>query len=113
MAMRRVAVAVCAAFAVSAAPAYGAVQATGLETNSAATPLGIDDATPELRWRLESADRGVKQADYRVVVSTTAAKAAAGDGDVWDSGTVASAALSTDYAGPALKSRTRYFWSVK
>ena len=23
------------------------------------------------------------------------------------------AALSADYAGPALKSRTRYFWSVK
>ncbi|MBE2320745.1 family 78 glycoside hydrolase catalytic domain [Solirubrobacter sp. CPCC 204708] len=112
--MRRAAVAVCAALAVSAAPAYGAsVQVTGLETNAAATPLGIDDATPELRWRLESADRGVKPTSYRVVVATTAAKAAAGDGDVWDSGTVASSALSTDYAGPALKSRTRYFWSVK
>ncbi len=78
-----------------------------------ATPLGIDDATPQLRWRLESTDRGVAQGSYRVVVATTAAKAAAGTGDVWDSGTVTSAAQTIDYAGPALASRTRYFWSVK
>lgn len=115
MRARRMAVAACAAFAMTAAaPAYGAgVQATGLETNAQATPLGIDDATPQLRWQLESADRGVKQDSYRVVVATTAAKAAAGTGDVWDSGTVAGAAQTVDYAGPALASRTRYFWSVK
>ena len=35
-------------------------------------------------------------------------------GDVWDSGEVALATPSTiDYAGPALASRTRYFWSVR
>ena len=53
------------------------------------------------------------QASYRVVVATTAAKAAAGQGDVWDSGEVASSAQAVDYAGPALASRTRYFWSVR
>ncbi|MDA0184783.1 glycoside hydrolase family 78 protein [Solirubrobacter phytolaccae] len=115
MRARRMAVAACAAFAMTAvAPAYGAgVQVTGLETNAAPTPLGIDDATPQLRWKLESTDRGVKQDSYRVVVATTAAKAAAGTGDVWDSGTVAGSAQVIDYAGPALASRTRYFWSVK
>jgi alpha-L-rhamnosidase len=97
-----------------AAPAHGAeVQVAGLEANAAATPLGIDDATPELRWRLESSLRGVAQTKYRVVVATTSAKAAAGQGDVWDSGEVAGAKSSADYAGPALASRTRYFWSVR
>ena len=95
-----------------AAPAEAA-DVTGLETNATATPLGIDDATPQLRWRLESDQRAVTQASYRVVVATTAAKAAAGQGDVWDSGEVASSAQAVDYAGPALASRTRYFWSVR
>ena len=114
MGARRLVVAACAAFAITAAPAYGAgVQITDLETNAAATPLGIDDATPQLRWRLNSTDRAVTQGSYRVVVATTAARAAAGTGDVWDSGTVSSAAQTIDYAGPALASRTRYFWSVK
>ena len=76
-------------------------------------PLGIDDATPQLRWRLQSALRGVEQSKYRLVVATTAARAAAGQGDVWDSGEVSSSRQSLDYAGPALASRTRYFWSVR
>ena len=44
------------AFLSIAAPAQAA-QVTGLETNATATPLGIDDATPQLRWRLESDQR--------------------------------------------------------
>ena len=62
----------------------------GLETNAAATPLGIDDAKPKLSWRLDGSERGLAQTSYRVVVATTAARAAAGDGNVWDSGEVAS-----------------------
>ncbi len=100
------------AFVSIAAPAQ-ATQVTGLETNATATPLGIDDATPQLRWRLESDQRATTQTSYRVVVATTAAKAAAGQGDVWDSGEVASSAQSVEYGGPALASRTRYHWSVR
>src|SRR3954447_23153115 len=97
-----------------AAPTWAAgTQATDLETNANATPLGIDDATPTLSWRLQSTDRGTLQTSYRVVVATTAAKAAAGTGDVWDSGDVASDRNTAVYAGPALASRTRYHWAVK
>ena len=90
-----------------------AAETTKLETNAAATPLGIDDAKPKLSWRLEGAERGLKQTRYRIVVATTAARAAAGDGNVWDSGEVASANPYAEYSGPALASRTRYHWAVR
>jgi alpha-L-rhamnosidase len=106
--------ATAAAALLMTSPAMAAdVAVRGLEADAATTPLGIDDATPELRWQLESALRGVAQTKYRVVVATTAAKATAGDGDVWDTGDVASAATSVTYSGPALTPRTRYYWSVR
>ena len=87
---------------------------TGLETNATATPLGIDDATPQLRWRLESDQRAVDAGEATASWwPRQRRRAAAGQGDVWDSGEVASSAQSVDYAGPALASRTRYFWSVR
>ncbi|GIF66609.1 hypothetical protein Ais01nite_46440 [Asanoa ishikariensis] len=85
-----------------------------LEVNASPVPLGIDDATPTFSWVLESAQRGIKQRKYELVVATTAAKAAAGKGDVWASGSVASDATSVTYEGrTALRSRTRYYWSVR
>lgn len=84
-----------------------------LKVNANPEPLGIDDPTPTMTWEIASADRGVMQKGYRLVVSTTAEKAAAGKGDVWDSGRVSSDATSVDYAGPALAPRTRYYWSVQ
>ena len=99
---------------VGAGPVEAAVlTASGLEANANAAPLGIDDATPTLSWRLSSDTRAIAQTKYRVVVATTAAKAAAGQGDVWDSGDVTSDRNTAVYAGPALASRTRYYWSVK
>src|SRR4051812_31242488 len=80
--------ALLASAALCAGPARAATTISGLEANANSTPLGIDDPTPTLSWRLSSTDRGAQQSAYQVVVSTTAAKAAAGTGDVWDSGQV-------------------------
>lgn len=89
------------------------VAAVQLKVNADPSALGIDDATPALSWRLQAEGRGVMQTQYRVAVATTAAKASAGKPDVWDTGVVTSDSTSLEYAGPALKPRTRYYWSVK
>src|SRR5215211_7258913 len=59
-----------------------------LETDAATEPLGIDDRTPRLSWRLVSRRRGVLQSTNGV--------------DPW-----------TTYGGKALTSRTRYYWTVR
>jgi alpha-L-rhamnosidase len=83
-----------------------------LETNAAPRPLGIDDRTPRLRWALVSGRRGVVQTAYRVLVASEPELAREDKADVWDSGHVTSSDPWVVYAGPALKSRTRYYWTV-
>ena len=84
-----------------------------LETDAAPQPLGIDDRNPRLSWALVSATRGVLQTAYRVVVASQRELAREGRANIWDSGQVASADPWVVYAGPPLKSRTRYYWSVR
>lgn len=78
----------------------------GLRCEHRVEPLGIGAPAPLLSWRLASSRRGDTPARHRVVVSTP-------DGLVWDSGDLTDpAAVSTRYAGPALRPRTRYDWQV-
>ena len=104
---------VAAAALIVPATGLAATTVSGLEANANSAPLGIDDATPTLSWRLSATERGALQSKYQVVVATTAARAAAGTGDVWDSGQVSSDRNTAVYGGPALTSRTRYYWSVR
>src|SRR3954463_11557147 len=72
-----IAAALLAAALIVPAKGYAATQVTGLEADAASTPLGIDDATPRLSWRLTSDQRAVTQAGYRLVVATARARAPA------------------------------------
>ena len=62
-------------------------------------PHGIDVPKPRLSWILDSG----KQSAYQIMVE-----------GVWDSGKVASdQSVAVEYAGPDLKSQTRYDWRVR
>jgi alpha-L-rhamnosidase len=118
-----------AAVAVTAArPAAAATGATASGTGAAGRPataevvaptveyvrhpLGLDTPQPRLSWPTESKASGVRQSAYQVRVASSAA--ALRRPDVWDSGKVESAdSVLVPYAGPELKPRTRYFWSVR
>lgn len=69
-------------------------------------PLGIDVETPHFSWRMECAEDGACQSAYELTVSS--------DNEVvWSSGKVESAeSIQIAYAGPALRSRTKYEVSV-
>ncbi|HEU4722601.1 MAG TPA: family 78 glycoside hydrolase catalytic domain [Gemmatimonadaceae bacterium] len=98
-----------------AAPARSGsdVSVAGLETDAAATPLGIDDRSPRLSWRLESRRRDVRQSAYHVLVATRPELLREGRADVWDSREVAGTDPWATYDGTPLTSRTRYHWSVR
>ena len=73
-------------------------------------PLGVDVAKPRLGWVLTSDLAGARQSAYQVQVSSAPGRA----GDVWDSGRVSSAkSFDVEYAGAALRPRTRYYWRVR
>ncbi len=83
-----------------------------LRCEDLANPLGLDSPKPRLAWRLRSDVRGDAPTAHRVLVASTAAKLAADQGDLWDSGRVASGAIRTAYAGTPLASSTRAHWKV-
>ncbi len=79
-----------------------------------ANPLGIDVTSPRFAWQSAATTRNWRQTAYEIVVATSAAKAAAGADDVWDSGKRTSdISVGIHYAGPALQSGRRYYWSVR
>ncbi|TYL45314.1 Bacterial alpha-L-rhamnosidase [Nocardioides sp. BGMRC 2183] len=94
--------------AAAPAPADGAMP-TQLEVGGLLDPLGIDDTTPTLGWQDPAAV--TEQSAFQVRAASTAAGLS--DPDLWDSGRVDSAALSTTYAGARLDSRDHAFWQVR
>ena len=77
-------------------------------------PLGIDVVKPRLSWVIESDRRGERQTAYQVVVASTPELLARDQGDLWDSGKVASdQSIQVEYAGKPLTSRQQCFWKVR
>jgi alpha-L-rhamnosidase len=77
-------------------------------------PLGIDTPTPRLFWKLAADSRGARQTAYRILVASKAGSLASDQGDLWDSGKVASdETLQLRYAGRTLKTSQQVFWKVQ
>jgi len=79
-------------------------------------PLGIDTLQPRLSWIIAGSSetpRGITQSSYRILVASTPGILAHDQGDLWDSGQVASSETTEiSYSGKALDSRQTCFWKV-
>jgi len=95
------------------------VSVSGLRCELRENPLGIDVARPRLGWVMEGTSqepesRNQRQTSYQVLVASSEALLKDDEGDLWDSGKVASAqSLQVEYAGAALVSESRYWWKVR
>src|SRR4051794_19314780 len=68
-------------------------------------PLGVDDPHPRLSCTLQSEVRDDHQTAFQVLVASSLERLAAGSGDLWDSGRVASEeSLHLRYGGRELHS---------
>ncbi|UKT64230.1 family 78 glycoside hydrolase catalytic domain [Pedobacter mucosus] len=69
---------------------------------------------PFFGWYVNDRDENEIQTAYQILVSSTAAKLAKGESDVWDSGKTNSRLQNyVDYKGKALNSASGYFWKVR
>ena len=108
---------IAAAAPAAAQPALaapGGASVTGLEVDGRADePLGIDDRSPQLSWRVTRARDGWAQAAYQVRAARSESGLRAGR-HLWDSGRVESAQQNdVSYDGPPLTSRQRVSWQVR
>ncbi|HRZ16776.1 MAG TPA: rhamnosidase, partial [Candidatus Hydrogenedentes bacterium] len=77
-------------------------------------PQGIDALQPRLSWNMAADGRGQAQTAYQVLVASSAALLAEDQGDLWDSGQVASdASIQIEYTGTAPASFQDCFWKVR
>ena len=77
-------------------------------------PQGMDCLKPRLSWVIGSNRRGELQTAYQVLVASTPERLARDEGDLWDSGKVASdQSNQIEYAGKPLASRQRCSWRVR
>jgi alpha-L-rhamnosidase len=89
---------------------------TGLLTDLLEHPelTVLTTAAPQFGWIYNPSFRNDAQAGYRIIVASSLTLAGQGQGNVWDSGLVASSAsINVPCAGAALRTNTAYFWSVQ
>src|SRR5262245_50531772 len=95
-------------------PALAGVTISKLRCESRQNPLGIDITQPRLSWILNSDERGQRQTAYQILVSSSERKLKANEGDLWDSGKLASdQSVHVRYAGKPLASHAECFWKVR
>lgn len=114
-------------FTTISAEAAQPLQPVELRCEYLANPVGIDVVQPRLSWVLtvkpvnglgrlfgsRDDSRGREQTAYRILAASSVAKLAADQGDLWDSGEVASdETAQIVYAGVTLTSRQQCFWKV-
>lgn len=86
-----------------------------LTLEMAEEPLCVEAKAPRFSWKLQSDQKNVRQATYRIRVAEKPEALAdkSGKGLVWDSGEVASdQSVYIPYAGADLKPMTSYCWTV-
>ena len=62
----------------------------GLRCEYRTDPLAVDAARPRLSWTALSPTRGARQTAYKILIDSSLKTLAADQGDLWDSGKVAS-----------------------
>ena len=103
-----------------------AADVTTLRCEYRENPLGIDVEKPRLSWIIEERSqnsgvrsqdigaRGLSQTAYQILVASSEELLAKDQGDLWDSGKVASdQSIQVEYAGKHLESRMHCYWKVR
>ncbi len=107
----------CVASGVLAAPGPCGVAPVRPRCEYRVDPLGIDSPHPRLGWILQPVDtaaRDLAQSAYEVIAASSPSLLAAGRGDLWDSGKVASDQMNLiPYGGKPLASSEQVWWKVK
>ncbi|MBM3289690.1 MAG: alfa-L-rhamnosidase, partial [Candidatus Hydrogenedentes bacterium] len=87
---------------------------TSLRCEYLVGPLAVDAARPRLSWVLDSDRRGAAQSAYRILVASTKRLLDREQGDLWDSGKVASNQTAhIEYAGAPPAPGAECWWKVR
>lgn len=95
-------------------PLLGSVTPANLQCEYRSNPLGLDMTQSRVFWQVQSDERAQGQTAYQILVASSEKLLQKNEGDLWDSGKVASdETINILYSGKPLKSGMQCFWKVK
>ena len=101
-------------FVISQNAFAGEISVSNLKTEKLVNPLGVDIQYPRLSWEVFGSERGIMQTGYRIIVASTPEELSKNNGDIWDSGKVASdESVDVVYEGRSLECTETCYWKVK
>ena len=90
------------------------IGAASLRCSGRDEPVGLDQASPDFSWQLQSDQRGTIQYAYHIRVATEPELLTKGTPDMWDSGRITSPKSHyITYGGKELQSSQKYYFSVR
>ncbi len=77
-------------------------------------PLGIDNPSPRLTWKVSTKELNASQSAYQILVSDDPGNLDRDQGNLWDTGKVTSSrSVNIPYQGKPLESGKTCYWKVK
>ena len=77
-------------------------------------PIGIQETKPRLSWWCESGARGAVQTAYQILVASSEERLKKNEGDLWNTGKVASdESTQIEYSGELLRIVQSAWWKVR
>ena len=89
------------------------IQPVNLQCEHMVNPIGIDAASPRLKWQMNDIRQGAMQTAYQIIAGTDSAKVSKGKGDMWDSRKITSTGILENYRGKPLQPFIKYYWTVR
>lgn len=85
-----------------------------LQCENLTNPLGIDNISPHLSWKIKSDKNNTEQSAYQVIAASSTDLLSEGKADLWDSGKTGSdASFRIQYTGKPLASGELAYWKVR
>jgi alpha-L-rhamnosidase len=94
-------------------PGISQLSVTNLRCEYKQNPVGVDAIKPRFSWELQSTQKNILQAAYRILVADDASLLRKNTGNIWDSKKITSkASIQVEYNGKPLQPTKKYFWQV-
>lgn len=91
----------------------GPVYPYALSCEHLSRPIGVDERSPRLSWKLNDGRQGAAQTAYRLYVSRDSLSLIDRKALSWDTKKISSSASLIRYRGAALSPFSKYFWMVE
>ncbi|MEJ2879843.1 glycoside hydrolase family 78 protein [Pedobacter sp. GR22-6] len=84
-----------------------------LQCEHLVNPIGLDNPSPRLSWKMMDSRKAARQTAYRLIVGKDSIAVTKRKGEAWDSGKLLSGSSLVNYQGKPLEAFSKYYWLLE